>query len=336
MHFNELWVAGEVLDYPKLEFKDEEFPIFKSTIRILRVGYLKKRRVSLNLNQKGEELTRELLQELVKHSHILNTRLDNLNDMEQMLDYVVDIFPIITFGRSAKFCYDRIHKGDFIIFNGEIQSRDLLIETDLTDEQNRELKECFKELGLLNKKEEFLQSMGLHNIRRNQYQIAFKEVYICGMRRGFSYGLKSDRIYENKCLLLGRVCNEPELRYTEEGRPLLNFILYIKRPHSDHKREDLQQDYVNVILWNEMAEKMYEKLRKNNEVLINGRLQSRIYYKEHLPTKEQSYRLDEFLHTAQKFDPNVKDELLKILGLDGRKSRHRAYEISAKRIDILG
>ncbi|AZR72120.1 hypothetical protein BBF96_01150 [Anoxybacter fermentans] len=336
MHFNELWIAGEVLDYPTLELKDAEFPIFKSTIRILRVGYLKKRRVSLNLSYKGEELTREMIRELGKYSHLLNTRLDNPHDLEQMLDYVVDIFPIITFGRSAQFCYDRIHKGDFIIFNGEIQSRDLLIDIDLSDEQIRKLDEYLKKLNLLDRKEEFLQSMDLINIRRNQYQIAFKEVYICGMRGGARIGQQGDRIYENKCFLLGRVCNEPELRYTEEGRPLLNFILYIKRPHSDHKREDLQQDYVNVIIWNEMAERMYEKLRKNTEVLINGRLQSRIYYKEHLPTLEQSYQLKEFLHSANIYNPKIEAELLKIIGLDGRKTRHRAYEVSAKRIDILG
>lgn len=336
MHFNELWIAGEVLDYPTLELKDDEFPIFKSTIRILRVGYLKKRRVMVNLNNRGEDLTRELITELSKYSHLLNTRLDNPNDVEQMLDYVVDIFPIITFGRSAQFCYDRIHKGDFIIFNGEIQSRDLQINMDLSADQKRELDEFFKKISLHHRKEEFLQSMDLLNIRRNRYQIAFKEVYICGMRASSRYIDQSDRIYENKCFLLGRVCNEPELRYTEENRPLLNFILYLKRPHSEHKREDLKQDYVNVILWNEMAEIMYKRLRKNNEVLINGRLQSRIYYKEHQPTSAQLYRLREFLNSANIYDLKVESELLSIVGLDGRKSRHRAYEISAKRIDILG
>ena len=336
MHFNELWIAGEVLDYPVLEMKDEEFAIFKSTIRILRVGYLKKRRVMLNLSHKGEELTREMLRELGKYSHLLNTRLDNPDDLEQMLDYVVDIFPIITFGRSAQFCYDRIHKGDFIIFNGEIQSRDLLVENDLTPEQSRELENYLRELRLGECKEEFMQNMGLINIRRNQYQIAFKEVYICGMRSGCYLDPAADRIYENKCFLLGRICNDPELRYTEEGRPLLNFILYIKRPHSDHKREDLQQDYVNVILWNEMAEKMYESLKKNTEVLVNGRLQSRIYYKEHEPAAEQLLWLRDFLQKNGIYSPRVEADLLRILGLDGRKSRHRAYEVSAKRIDILG
>lgn len=335
MHFNELWVAGEVLDYPVLELKDEEFPIFKSTIRILRVGYLKKRRVSLDLRNRGEELTKEMIKELGKYSHLLNTRLDNPNDLEQMLDYVVDVFPIITFGRSAQFCYDRIHKGDFIIFNGEIQSRDLLIEHDLSPEASRELDSYLRELQILEQKDLLLQGLELINIRRNQYQIAFKEVYICGMRGGPRYELDTDRIYENKCFLLGRICNEPELRYTEEGRPLLNFILYIKRPHSDHKREDLQQDYVNVILWNEMAEKMYETLKKNTEVLINGRLQSRIYYKEHVATLEQQHWLRDFL-VKNHLTPAVEAELLRIAGLDGRKSRHRAYEVSAKRIDILG
>ena len=335
MHFNELWIAGEVLDYPKLEYKDDEFPIFKSNIRILRVGYLKKRRVGIDLSCKGEELTRELLDELSKHSHLLNSRLDNPHDLEQKLDYVVDIFPIITFGRSALFCYDRIHKGDFIVFNGEIQSRDLYVELDLSVEQQRELNKYLKELNISNRKQDFLQSMELINIRRNQYQIAFKEVYICGMRNNYYQPAKEEKIYENKCFLLGRVCNDPEIRYTEEGRPLLNFILYIKRPHSEHKREDLQQDYINVILWNDRAEKMYEKLKKNTEVLINGRLQSRIYYKEHTPTAEQSYRLKDFLRSNRIHDEKVEKELLRIIGLDGRKSRHRAYEVSAKRIDIL-
>lgn len=335
MHFNELWVAGEVLDYPTLEMKDDEFPIFKSTIRILRVGYLKKRRVAVDLSFRGDDLPRELINELGKYSHLLNTRLDNANDIEQTLDYVIDIFPIITFGRSAQFCYDRIHKGDFIIFNGEIQSRDLQVSVDLTPEQSRELDDYLRSLKIYHRKEEFLQSMDLLNIRRNQYQIAFKEVYICGMRGSSRHLTNGDRIYENKCFLLGRICNDPELRYTEEGRPLLNFILYIKRPHSEHKREDLKQDYVNVILWNEMAEIMYKQLKKNNEVLLNGRLQSRIYYKEHLPTPEQSYRLKEFLHSVNIYSLKVEAEVLRLVGADGRKSRHRAYEVSAKRIDIL-
>ena len=76
----------------------------------------------------------------------------------------------------------------------------------------------------------------------------------------------------NKVTLLGRVCNDLELKYTANtNKPVLNFSLAVDRKGSKEK----VTDFFNIIAWNKTAEFIQKYFRKGQQIAISGRLQSR-------------------------------------------------------------
>ena len=77
----------------------------------------------------------------------------------------------------------------------------------------------------------------------------------------------------NKVLLMGRVTRDPELRHTPKGRPVAELSLAINRVWTEEgpKREEVT--FVDVILWNRVAEIAQQYLRKGSPVFIEGRLE---------------------------------------------------------------
>jgi len=74
----------------------------------------------------------------------------------------------------------------------------------------------------------------------------------------------------NKVILVGRLTQDPEIRYTTSGKAVANFTLAVNR----NKEE---ADFILVFLWEKLAESAGNNLFKGNRVLIEGRLQIRSY-----------------------------------------------------------
>ena len=74
----------------------------------------------------------------------------------------------------------------------------------------------------------------------------------------------------NKVILVGRLTQDPEVRYTQAGKAVANFTLAVNR----NKEE---ADFIPVVLWEKLAESAGNNLFKGNRVLIEGRLQVRSY-----------------------------------------------------------
>ncbi len=78
----------------------------------------------------------------------------------------------------------------------------------------------------------------------------------------------------NKVFLAGRLTRTPEIRYTANSTPVLNFSLAVSRRYSDrsgNKREDVV--FVDVIVWGKQAESCSKYLQKGSPVFVEGRLQ---------------------------------------------------------------
>lgn len=80
----------------------------------------------------------------------------------------------------------------------------------------------------------------------------------------------------NKCVLIGRLTRDPELRYTQTGLAVANFTLAVDRPFTGQggKRE---ADFVNCVAWKGQAEALAEHIGKGEQIAIEGRLQIRSY-----------------------------------------------------------
>ena len=78
----------------------------------------------------------------------------------------------------------------------------------------------------------------------------------------------------NKCIELGRLTKDPEVRQTPGGKVVASFTLAVDRPFltSDGKRE---ADFIPVVVWGKAAELVGNSCQKGHRLLVEGRLQIR-------------------------------------------------------------
>jgi single stranded DNA-binding protein (ssb) len=81
----------------------------------------------------------------------------------------------------------------------------------------------------------------------------------------------------NKVILIGRLTRDPELRFTAgSGSAVTTFTLAVDR---NFKNKDGQKeaDFINIVVWNKLAEIIANNVTKGKLVAVSGRLQTRTY-----------------------------------------------------------
>ena len=78
----------------------------------------------------------------------------------------------------------------------------------------------------------------------------------------------------NKCILIGRLTEDPDLRYTKNGTPVANFTLAVERNYSNDEGEK-DVDFIKIVTWRNQAETCAQHLGKGRLVAVSGRLQIR-------------------------------------------------------------
>ncbi len=76
----------------------------------------------------------------------------------------------------------------------------------------------------------------------------------------------------NRVILMGNLTRDPELRYTPQGTAVVDLSLAINsvRGRGDDRKEETV--FVDVTVWDRMAENCNEYLAKGRPVLVEGRL----------------------------------------------------------------
>ena len=81
----------------------------------------------------------------------------------------------------------------------------------------------------------------------------------------------------NKVILIGRLTDNPEVRYTQTNNTLVaSFSLAVNRRFA-RQGEERQADFINIVAWSKLGEFCSKYLKKGQQVGIVGRLQTRIY-----------------------------------------------------------
>lgn len=80
----------------------------------------------------------------------------------------------------------------------------------------------------------------------------------------------------NKIILIGRLTDDPELRYTPNGVAVANFSLAVERPYTNQEGER-DVDFIDIVVWRKQAENCANHLGKGRLVAVEGRLQIRSY-----------------------------------------------------------
>jgi single-strand DNA-binding protein len=80
----------------------------------------------------------------------------------------------------------------------------------------------------------------------------------------------------NRVILIGRLTKDPELRYTPAGVAVTQFTLAIDRPFVNAEKEK-EADFINIVVWRQLAETCANYLRKGRLTAVEGRMQTRNY-----------------------------------------------------------
>lgn len=80
----------------------------------------------------------------------------------------------------------------------------------------------------------------------------------------------------NQVTLVGRMTKDPELRYTVEGKAVLNITLALNR-HYRNTQGEIDADFVLCTLWNKTAENTAKFCEKGSIIGVVGRIQTRNY-----------------------------------------------------------
>jgi len=76
----------------------------------------------------------------------------------------------------------------------------------------------------------------------------------------------------NKMIMVGRLVQDPEVRYRQNGKTVASFTLAVNRFGGQNNA-----DFIPVVAWEKIGEIVGNNLTKGSRVLVEGRLQIRSY-----------------------------------------------------------
>jgi len=82
----------------------------------------------------------------------------------------------------------------------------------------------------------------------------------------------------NKAFIIGNLTRDPELKTLPSGSPVVSFGVATNRVWKDkqgQKQEDTQ--FHNIVAFGKQAEVMSQYLKKGNMVMVEGRIQTRVW-----------------------------------------------------------
>ena len=78
----------------------------------------------------------------------------------------------------------------------------------------------------------------------------------------------------NKVILVGRLAQDPEVKYTQSGKAVSTFSLAVSRRVGQGQEST---DFIPIVAWEKLAEIIGNNLTKGRRILVEGRLQIRSY-----------------------------------------------------------
>lgn len=80
----------------------------------------------------------------------------------------------------------------------------------------------------------------------------------------------------NRVILIGRLTQDPQMRYTPNGVAVCTFTLAVNRSYTNQSGER-QADFLDIVTWRQLAENCANYLAKGRLVAVEGRIQTRTY-----------------------------------------------------------
>ena len=101
----------------------------------------------------------------------------------------------------------------------------------------------------------------------------------------------------NKVILVGRLGQNPEVRYTPSGAAVANFSVATNENWTDKSGQKQERtEWHRVVVWGKTAELCQQYLQKGRQVYLEGRLQTRQLHDKEGQTR---YTTEVQVHTVQ-------------------------------------
>lgn len=80
----------------------------------------------------------------------------------------------------------------------------------------------------------------------------------------------------NKVILVGRLGQDPELRYTQSGTPVCNFSMATSEQWTDKQGQKQERtEWHRIVVWGKLGELCNQYLAKGREAYVEGKLATR-------------------------------------------------------------
>lgn len=91
----------------------------------------------------------------------------------------------------------------------------------------------------------------------------------------------------NKCIFIGNLGKDPEVKQTESGHNVARFSIACSRRFKKKGTEELveQTEWINIIAWDQLAEVVNKYAHKGTQVYVEGELRNRSYENENKVTQ---------------------------------------------------
>lgn len=104
----------------------------------------------------------------------------------------------------------------------------------------------------------------------------------------------------NRCILVGRLTKDPELRYTSSNIAYTRFTIAVNRTFSSSSGER-EADFIQCITWRRQAENVSKFVHKGSLVGVEGRIQTGSY--DDKETGKRVYTTDVVCDSVQFLEP---------------------------------
>ena len=79
----------------------------------------------------------------------------------------------------------------------------------------------------------------------------------------------------NKCMIIGNLGADPEMRYTANGQAVTTFNVATSRVFNQDGERREETEWFSVVTWARLAETCAQYLTKGRQVYVEGRMQTR-------------------------------------------------------------
>ena len=109
----------------------------------------------------------------------------------------------------------------------------------------------------------------------------------------------------NKVTLIGRLGQDPEIRYTQSGSAVANATIATNDYWTDKQGEKQERtEWHSIVLWGKLADLARSYLKKGSQVYIEGRLQTRDWEDQQ---GQKHFKTEVVVTTMQFLDSRISD-----------------------------